>query len=289
MSIASAAPIRIKIPVWQVAKESYRSVFGHLPVLVRLARFPALLIWIVVAAFFFSFFKPILESLPSVDAQQGVPKLPPGFGMAFAVRSTAGAILLIALIALLNLFAVRWHRFILLGERTGGTARMFDPAWQRFTFYVLIIYAPDFLETLLQLVAELFPGLGAPFASTTGVILDVVVSLAWMAFTIYAFGCTLVFPAAALGQPMTWQQARQRLHGNFWRLVGCCIVVGLLGFLTCVPILLLFTVSTPPVAGTFSWLALAGIGTIYEVIFVALFVSILCGFYRRIVLAPADP
>jgi hypothetical protein len=279
--LMSTTPIStpIRVPVWQVAKESYRSVFGQPIVFIKLAWFPALLIFLIAGTFFYFFFKKAPELL-SILGTEGTSQEISRALRWFDLQSLFGAIVLIALV---DVFAVRWHRYRLLGETTGGMAEMFNREWRRFTAYALLISSPSLASLLWHIVVEFFPGIDQPFNGVIGGILEATLSLLRTGFFVCAFGCSLIFPAAAYGQPITWHQAWRYLRGNFWRLAGCCLVAGILTFLTCLPVMLLLMVPTPAV-GALGEFAMTGILTVFELIFVALLASILSNFYRRIVL-----
>jgi hypothetical protein len=276
------SPTKIRVPVWQVAKESYRSVFGEPVVFVKLAWLPGLVVVLMVGTFFYFFFNSVAELL-SLDAGA----MPKQFFR--AVRWTEVPTLLggIVLIGLISAFAVKWHRFRLLGETSGGMLGLFGREWRRFTGYALLIYSPSMLSQLVKIIADFVPGSVPSIGGMVGTIVDIALTMAWLAFTAYAFGCSLIFPAAAYGRPIGWHQAWRYLHGNFWRLAACCFVAGFLSFVTCLPVMLLLMLLLPPV-GSLGGLGMTALMTVFEFIFVALFASILCGFYRRLVLARDD-
>jgi hypothetical protein len=153
-----------------------------------------------------------------------------------------------------------------------------------FTTYALIIYSPEMASLAFRIIVEFFPGIGLPLGRVAGTILEATLSVLQVGFVIYALGCSPLFPAAAYGHPMTWPQARQLLSGNFWRLIACCMLVAPLAFLTSLPVIIILMVPIPPL-GAFGQFAMTGIVTIFRLIFVALFASILCRFYQRLVLA----
>lgn len=275
---ATPTPAPVRVPVWQVAKESYRSVFFQPIVFFKLAWFPALLFFVLTGSLFYLSFKALTDMAPILSTQGAPQKLPRGFRWLEAA-SLLGTILLIALV---NAFAVRWHKFQLRGEIVSGTTHMFNEEWKKFTAYALLIYSPHILWSLFRIIVEFIPGIEPSFGGIGGAILGAALWVLWMGFLVYAFGCSLIFPAAAYGQPIAWRQAWRYLHGNFWRLIACTITVGLISFFTCLPIIFLFMVPMAVVGPFLAWAT--GALTVFELVFVALFASILCSFYRRIVL-----
>ena len=278
-----AEPFRIRVPIWKVTKESYLSVFAHPITFAKLAWLPGLVIWAVLAPLFVLFFQSADAMAPSLREQ------PQQFLESmrwFEVPSVlAGAAALLAL----NVFAVRWHRYRLRGEVVIGLSNMFGKAWQRFTLYALLIWSPAIATELLKIVALFAPGTISAISDPVADILGAVLWLAWVALAVYVFGASLVFPAAAYEQPMSWRQAWRLLQGNFWRLAGCCALTGLFWLLTSLFIFVFLDIGLSLVVplspvGTVSTLQQVATLTLLELILAALYASILCEFYHRIVL-----
>jgi len=112
-----------------------------------------------------------------------------------------------------TIFIVRWHRFILLGEK--GGAGLFPPGWSRFFLaglkVALIVLVGIIILALLAAVPPHF--LTGLVAVVGGIVL--------------AFGATrvsLIFPAAAIERPIGLREAWDLLAGNYWRLFACLLL-----------------------------------------------------------------
>lgn len=261
----------VKIPVWHVAKESYSSVFGDPRSFFKLVWPPAFLGYATLAPSFYLFFEKIEASHGTLD--------PRTFGHVFRWFDGVSLLETAIFIGFLCLFAVGWHRWRLLGEQDNHTSPTFWRAWLRFTGYGLLIWSPDFIELILKIAHEF--DVWPADDSGVGEIVANLVSIASLLILICGICCSLIFPAAALDRPLTLLEAWRRLRGNFWRLVACCALTGALGFVTCLPIIIVVMALTPGI-GTAFQLAMTAIGALYEFVFVALFASILSSFYRQI-------
>ncbi len=103
-----------------------------------------------------------------------------------------------------SIFMVRWHRFMLLGER--NAADLVAPGLTSFLLAAIKVGATIFVGTLvLGLIMAMPPHfLTAP--------------LAFLGALALAFGSarvSLVFPAAAVERPMGLREAWDRLEGNY--------------------------------------------------------------------------
>ena len=109
-------------------------------------------------------------------------------------------------------FLVRWHRFVLLGESVSG--ELIPPGWVEFVIAGVKLGGLVFLGWLLMvLVAALPPQLvTAPLSVVGGI-----------ALTLAALRASLIFPAAAIGQPIGLRAAWDWISGNFWRLFASAL------------------------------------------------------------------
>ncbi|HJU18042.1 MAG TPA: hypothetical protein VJ770_16435 [Stellaceae bacterium] len=112
-----------------------------------------------------------------------------------------------------TVFVVRWHRFLLLGERTASA--LFTPPWRVFfgaTVRLALLLLAGWL--VLLLVALLPPhGITAPLFLIGAI-----------ALVLAAVRVSLIFPAAAIDSPLSFRAAWDLLEGNYWRLFAAIIL-----------------------------------------------------------------
>lgn len=106
-----------------------------------------------------------------------------------------------------SVFIVRWHRFVLLGETVGG--ELLPPGWREFVIAGIKVGVLVFCGWVILVGIALLPPffITVPLAAAGGV-----------ALTLAALRVSLIFPAAAIGQPVALQTAWGWVAGNFWRL-----------------------------------------------------------------------
>jgi hypothetical protein len=258
-----------KVPVWDVAAEAYRGVFGRLGLLLDLAWLPLL---VVLAAVL----------IPGLVGDYLMPTGVPERG-----GITAGDVIEIVLaLACLNAFAVRWHHAVLFPDPHRVPSGIFPRAWIRFLLYTLVL-------NLLPVAIVAAAALGAG-AAPDGLGIVVAAGVAALALTVgLGMRFALLLPAAAFGQPLSWGAAWRLMRGNTWRLVACTAAV-------CVPVVLsvLLLLNGILAAARFDSAAAIAAGrlplgafilpavvwTLLNFVTLALFASVLSGFYRRIVL-----
>lgn len=112
-----------------------------------------------------------------------------------------------------TIFYARWYRFLLLGET--DSRQLFTRPWQTlmavsFKFAVLMFLG----AIVLRLVAGL-----PPHAITLPLAILGTVGLA-----VAAVRVSLVFPAAALEEPILFRTAWELLAGNYWRLFAAAFL-----------------------------------------------------------------
>jgi hypothetical protein len=134
-------------------------------------------------------------------------------GGGFIGRALSGLVYGLGFLLFGTIFIVRWHRFILLGER--GGAGLFPPGWSLFFLaglkVALIVLVGIIILALLAAVPPHF--LTGLVAVVGGIVL--------------AFGATrvsLIFPAAAIERPIGLREAWDLLAGNYWRLFACLLL-----------------------------------------------------------------
>jgi hypothetical protein len=112
-----------------------------------------------------------------------------------------------------TVFVVRWHRFVLLGERTAGA--LFTPEWRAFLWVTVKLALLLFVGWLVLLAIAMLP----PRSVT--VLLSFVGAIALF---VAAVRVSLVFPAAAIDQPLSFRVAWDLLAENYWRLLACVVL-----------------------------------------------------------------
>ena len=186
----------IKVPVTEVMAEAYRAVFGRLNLWLDLAWLPLL---IVLAATIVPGYLRVYQKLPGLPAWSG-----DGFGLSLENLAEA----LVALLCL-SAFAVRWYQSLLFREPQQAPQGVFVGAWLRFLAYMLLLYlvAATLLTGMLLANVDGVPSYIAPVAG-------VAAFGAWLG----TVRCSLLFPAAAAGMPLSIATAWRALGGNTWRL-----------------------------------------------------------------------
>ena len=185
MSYPSAPPRAYQIDVVDQVGRAYRAVFDRLQLVAEMALLPYLIVLATVL----------------------VALLMPGgiFGGVLA-----GLIHAIGFLLFGAVFAVRWHRFVLLGETVSDG--LIPSGWTEFVLAGIKLGAIVFVGWIvLVLVAALPPHLlTIPLTGIGGV-----------ALTLMALRVSLIFPAAAIGRPIRLQTAWEWIEGNFWRFFAC--------------------------------------------------------------------
>jgi hypothetical protein len=260
------AGTRIKVPVAEVMVEAYRSVFGRLNLLLDLAWLPLL---ILLAATILPGYLRLYQHLVAFPAWTG-----DEYGLTFEN-------LIEALVGLLCLsaFAVRWYQSLLFSERRPAPEGVFRGAWLRFLAYMMLLYlvAAALLTAMLLIDVDGAPTYLAPAAGAA-------IFIAWLA----PVRCSLLFPAAASGKPLSIAQAWQALGGNTWRLFATVMLVSVPAVFVVAMILSAFfagfhldSLGDDPLPIGF-FLLRAVIGSCADFLVVALGASVAAGFYRRL-------
>jgi hypothetical protein len=188
------------------------------------------------------------------------------FGRAFAGLVRAGGFLIFG-----TVFVVRWHRFLLLGENM--SAGLFPPGWGGFVLAGIKVGLTVFVAALI---------LGLIAAVPPHFLTALIAAIGYVALAFASARVSLVFPAAAIEQPISLREAWDLIAGNYWRLFACvllCVVpfgivhaiLGSIGF--GLPWVLWFVFEVIGLAVTFAAMAVAA--------------SVLSDIYRG--LAPAAP
>jgi len=263
----AAAP-RVLVPIAEVAAQAYRAVFARLGLLLELAWIPLL---VMLAATLLPGYLQFYLGWSVLPAWQGDSY---GLGLEDLIEVAAGLLCL-------NAFAVRWHQAMLFGGEGKTPPGLFPRAWLRFILYTLLLY----LVSALVLAAVLLASADEDVAPYLAPIAGLAITFIWAGMV----RCSLLFPAAAFGNPLGLGGAWRAMRGNSWRLLGC-------GIIACAPAMLIVIVllsglstelqldpSGAPVPLGF-FILRGVIETCMNFVIVALGASVLSTFYRRILL-----
>lgn len=218
-----------KLPVFRSAGEVFSGVTRHYFELARSAPV-AVVIYLLAACFILIFNQEV-----SAMVEQARGKTPEEvLAASTAAWTHRGAWPLLALIAMMGAgmsAAVRWHRFVLLGERTG-------PLWGRFETR----YFWTWLKIMLGMVA---------FGAVIGIIFSALMFISmvpkedtaqmgglivmllfagvliatYLLFILWLFRVMLALPDAATGGSLGVRAVFAKTRGNGWRLLGYAFVV----------------------------------------------------------------
>ncbi len=207
-----AAVARPKLPVWRTAKESFGFVFGNFGQFLLVAWLPFL---ITLAAQIVTFYGPPV-----------------------AMSLLANLIYYLAY----ALFAVRWHRLVLLDDRGGVFTEPLAKRNFLFFAYTLFLALTPFLP---MLVVMFKPWWNFVQGASPEEFQQMMMAMAmWMpvlglfAFILYLvmFRLSLLLPAAAVDRPLGFGEAWRRLGGNTWRLIGASALVAIAFVIAIIPI-----------------------------------------------------
>ncbi len=189
MSYSASPDVTYRIAIGDAASRAYGSVFNNFRLAGALAWLPfALVLGLEVIAFIVGgggFVGRILSSLAGV--------------IGFLLFGTT--------------FAVRWSRFILLGEKQGG--ELFPPGWRP----MMVVTVKICLGILAGAVVVALIAMPAPF---------------WLKILIWVLGALaivilsprffLAFPGAAIERPLALRGAWDIIEGNYWRFLACVLI-----------------------------------------------------------------
>ncbi len=127
-------------------------------------------------------------------------------------------------LAAFALFAVCWHRFLLLGERGGVLSQLLSAhTWRVFGLCALFLFVGSYFP-LVATISIILP----PFSNYSLEFLDwpmVLSGLAYVFFVYFVLFCLgLRFPATALDRPLSLIQSWRKLAGNRWRFATVLIL-----------------------------------------------------------------
>ncbi|HXM84299.1 MAG TPA: hypothetical protein VN899_00745 [Stellaceae bacterium] len=265
----------VRIPVAAVTVGAYRFVFGRLGLFLELAWLPLLLMLAV------AILPAFLPSLAAPDSDSIVLRLLPDIG-----QLVVGGLCL-------NAFAVRWHQMALFPNPVDAQAQSWLRPWLRFLLYTFAFYLVNLAMLGLLLLVSGGADLNQPDQIAMLLLATAVAVPVWLGMV----RLSLLFPAAAYGQPLGPGAAWNAMRGNTWRLIACGFLAGLPLVLSVAVVLsVVFTAlgmqigdlqsDDPAFAPPMGLLLLEGvIDTVVNFLIVALGASILVEVYRRLVRA----
>ena len=189
MSHSASPGIASPIAIGAVTGRAYRSVVDNVPLAAAFAWLPLAL---VLGA----------EAIALIVGGRG-----------FVGRILASLTGMIGFLLFGTTFAVRWSRFVLLGERKSGG--LFPPAWRSLMVVTVKICLLIFAGTLVVfLIAVLAPlALKIPVCAVGG-----------LAIVLLSPRLFLAFPSAAIERPLALRVAWDLIGGNYWRFLACVLI-----------------------------------------------------------------
>lgn len=186
---ASALPTNYRIDINSASTNAYSTLSGNWRLAIEMAWLPYVIIFGLEA---FGFL--IGGGGTASSVLQGL-----GGGFGFIVFGTV--------------FYARWYRFLLRGELP--SRQLFTPAWQALLVVSFKFVALLFFGALVLLAIGRIP----PY-----IIFQPLALIAAIGLAVAATRVSLIFPAAALEQPILFRTAWQLMSGNFWRLFVCAFL-----------------------------------------------------------------
>jgi len=208
-----------KLQVIRSAKEVFSGVTRHYFDLLRSAPVASFAYLLGVAIFGYITDQP--ADLPRKEANDAmmqaiVQQLP--LAMAASFLTLAGFIAA----------AVRWHRFVLLGERGGPLWGRFEVRylWTGFKLILcgcLLAIVGGLLLFLVSFNGEAAGGLAG--GQVSKILAACIMIAIYFGFTVWLIRVSVAFPDAALGEGGSIGAAYRRTTGNAWRLLGYSLIV----------------------------------------------------------------
>ena len=194
----------VKLPVWRTIGDAYAVVFRNLGTFASLAAIPFAL------------------SEPLEFVNFAISPLTPEDYLDRSPIENWSYPLSVLLQLIWAVFAVSWHRFVLLGSRDalGLVQFRLGRREMRFFLYSLIFVLPIFVVNFVKRLTFNRANYGLleelslpPFATLmTLSVISIVVVVIWIC-------CALIFPAVAVGSDQGLGMAWRQLRGSTWRLV----------------------------------------------------------------------
>ena len=195
MSIGGQPPATAgKLPVLDTVVESYRFVFANPGRFLALGWLPLLIAFSV-------------NMVSDVRGEVG------GGEDASVADWTADVALEAAYWAMLIVFAVRWHRFFLLGERESVFSEFLAVRNWRFLGYTLLLTFAPFVPVWVLLLISGF----------VSILPSIAVSI--LLFVMFRF--SLVLPGTAVDRSLGLGEAWHKMLGHTWRFIGAFFLVAI--------------------------------------------------------------
>jgi len=168
-------------------------------------------------------------------------------------------------------YVVRWHRYVLLGDRVSGG--FIPPGWAPFFVAGLKVGGLVVLGWVVLVVIAVVPPhlVTMPLTVAGGI-----------ALTLAAMRVSLIFPAAAIERPVGLSTAWDWIVGNFWRLFVCLVV--------CYLPFVVVEVIVNAIAGVFPallWIVFEALRLAVSFAGIAVVAALLSHLYREIVGDPS--
>ena len=123
-------------------------------------------------------------------------------------------------------FAVCWHRFVILGEQRIGAAGLLT--WRNvifFGYFAVLVALPVVAMTRSNQYIIFATQQNSP---TMWVLIAYVLSFVAVIVYFILFRFYLLFPATAIDRPLKLGEAWRRMRGNTWRLIGATFLVAII-------------------------------------------------------------
>jgi len=187
-----SSPGRPALPVWDMALGSYRFLFVNFDRFLTLAWFP-------IAISFIGF---IPDFLPH-----------PAIRWVLHILLTMGAY---------AIFAVRWHRFVLLDDHSGVLSDLPSLRNLRFLLYTLTFMWMPWVPSII--IQNLYPFKSvADGEAVNPLFIFAVIFGNVMIFVL--FRLALLLPAAAIDKPISVRGAWRKMGGYTWNLIGAFVLI----------------------------------------------------------------
>jgi hypothetical protein len=134
-------------------------------------------------------------------------------GSGFVGRTLSSMTGIIGFLLFGTTFAVRWCRFILLGERQSG--ELFPPGWR----LMMVVTVKFCLITLAGAVIVLLIARHAPHPLRI-----LIWALGGLAIVLLSPRFFLAFPGAAIERPLALRASWDRIKGDYWRFLACVVM-----------------------------------------------------------------
>jgi hypothetical protein len=227
---------------------AYRTVLGNARLVVEMALLPFAIV--------------LASELVMLILPGGV------FGHLLAALVSAAGMLIFG-----TIFIVRWHRFVLLGERVAGG--LIPPGWGIFVVTAIKLSVLVAIGWVILVFVAILPPhlLTMPLTAIGGI-----------ALTLGSMRVSLIFPAAAIERPVGFMTASDWIAGNFWRLF-VCLVMCYLPFVVVGFIVVRIGAAFP----SLFWIVFQGLQLAVSFVGIAVVATLLSHLYRELTVEAPPP